>query len=165
MKTARGLVISVLFFISCSRHGIAESKAYVRQLIAGTVRSNDNGKQMNSGVSKEYLIYIETDISKPPIHWETAWIEQKPYSIRPVEIVIPNQVIGKTTDGKEVVMNAKKGNRLWQLVLIPTDRSKEDSELRIKINKAKILLIGSWKNKPFTYKVSKEYELQALDFQ
>ena len=165
MKTAIGLIISVLFFISCSHYGIVESKVYVRQSRSGTIRTNDNRKAISSGAGKEYLIYVETDSSKPSIQWETAWIEQKPYSIRPIEITNPNQVIGKSGDGKEVVMNAKKGNRLWQLVLMPSTTSITDADLQQKIGNAKILLTGSWKDKEFTYKISKDYELQPLDFQ
>ena len=165
MKTATGLIISVLFFISCSRYGIVENKVYVRQSRSGTIRTNDNGKAMSSAPGKEYLIYVETDSSKPSVQWETAWVEQKPYSIRPIEITNPNQVIGKSGDGKEVVMNAKNGNRLWQLVLMPSTTSIADAKLQQKIDNTKILLAGLWKGKDFTYKISKEYELQPLDFQ
>ncbi|MBO9683236.1 MAG: hypothetical protein J7502_11310, partial [Flavisolibacter sp.] len=62
-------------------------------------------------------------------------------------------------------LSVKKGHELWQLVLSPKEDSVEDADLQEKIRKSKILLAGTWKNKPFTYKISKEKELQRLEFQ
>lgn len=165
MKKIFFSALVLLFFTSCSRHGIIKSYAYSRKSVAGTVRADDNGRQINSGITIQHLLFVETDSSKGLPEWNAAWIDQKPYSIRPVKINHRNQVIGKTMDGHEVNLSVKKGHELWQLVLSPKEDSVEDADLQEKIRKSKILLSGTWKNKPFTYKISKEKELQRLEFQ
>jgi len=165
MKQALAALISLVFFISCSRHGIVGSQAYVRESIAGTVRVDDNGKQLNSGVSKQHLIYIETKGSGPLPTWQTAWIDQQPYSVQAVEITNPDQVIGKTPEGNDAVVHAKPGNKLWQLVVTPKQEAVEDAALQTKINESKIVLVGTWKDKPFSYTISEEEPLQVLQMQ
>ncbi|MBO9683237.1 MAG: hypothetical protein J7502_11315, partial [Flavisolibacter sp.] len=102
MKKILFSALALLFFTSCSRHGIIKSYAYSRKSVAGTVRADDNGRQINSGITIQHLLFIETDSSKGLPEWNTAWVDQKPYSIRPVKINDRNQVIGKTMDGHEV---------------------------------------------------------------
>lgn len=158
-------VFIMLFFTSCSRHGILKSYAYVRKSVAGTIRVDDNGRPMNSGITTEHLLFVETDSSKGLPQWGTAWIDQTPYSIQPVQIKNPKQVIGKTGDGKEVSFDVKRGHQLWQLVLLPKKDSVVDTELQENIRNSKILLSGRWKDKAFTHKISKENELQRLELQ
>ena len=74
-----------------------------------------------------------------------------------------NNTIGKTISGEDVTIRVKKGNELWQLVLSPKQDSTEDQNLK-KIKKSKILLLGTWKTKPFSYKISKEEQLQQIEF-
>ena len=157
-------VIIMLLFTSCSRHGIVKSYAYVRKSVAGTIRVDDNGRPLNSGITTEHLLFVETDSSKGWPQWGTAWIDQIAYSIQPVQIN-QQQVIGKTTDGKEVSFNVKRRHQLWQLVLSPKKDSVVDAELQEKIRNSKILLSGIWKDEPFTHKISKENELQRLELQ
>jgi hypothetical protein len=165
MKKILVLALVSLVLISCSRHGIIKSYAYVRKSVAGTVRADDNGRQMNSGITMQHLLFVETDSLKGMPEWQTAWIDQKPYSIRPVLINTYNQAVGKTVEGKDVSIAVKKGRQLWQLVLSPKQNSVENADLQEKIKKSKILLSGTWKGKSFTHKISKEKELQRLEFQ
>jgi hypothetical protein len=158
------LCLFLLFFASCSRHGIIKSYAYKRQSMAGMVRSDDNGRQTNTGITIQHLLFVETDSSKGPPLWTTAWIYQQPYSIQPVKMNSPNNIIGKTMSGEDVAIRIKKGNELWQLVLSTKRDSTEDQNIQ-KIKKSKILLLGTWKNKPFSYKISKEEQLQQMEFQ
>jgi hypothetical protein len=165
MKTTLFSVLIMMLFASCSRHGIVKTYAYARKLIAGTVRADDNGRQINSGITVQHLLFIETDSSKGSADWGTTWIDGSPFSVRPVKINHHQQVIGKTMEGEEVSIAIKKGHELWQLMLSPEQDSLVDIDLQQKIKKAKILLSGTWKDKPFTYKISKEDELQRLEFQ
>ena len=130
----------------------------------GIVRSDDNGKQTSPGITIQHLLFIETDSSKGLPLWTTAWIDQQPYSIRPMKMDNSNITIGKTMSGEDVAISVKKGNELWQLVLSPKQDSTEGQNLK-KIKKSKILLLGTWKNKPFSYKISKEEQLQQIEFQ
>jgi hypothetical protein len=165
MKTTSFLVFVLVLFASCSRHGIVKTYAYARKTVAGTVRTDDNGRQINSGVTTHHLLFIETDSSKGLPAWGTTWIDGKPYSVQPVKINSHNQIIGKTMEGEEVSIAVKKGHELWQLVLSPKLDSAVDADLQQKIANSKILLSGIWKGKQFTHKISKEKELQRLEFQ
>jgi hypothetical protein len=158
-------VLVLLFCASCSRHGIVKSYAYTRKSVAGTVRADDNGRQVNSGITVQHLLFVETDSVKGLPQWTGAWIDQKPYSIQPVKINTDNQMIGRTMDGEDVHIMVKSGRQLWQLVLTPKQDSVENADLQRKISKAKILLSGTWRDKPFTHKISKEKELQQLELQ
>jgi hypothetical protein len=165
MKKILLSVLVLLFFVSCSRHGIIKSYAFARKSVAGTVRADDNGRQINSGITMQHLLFVETDSSKGLPELGMAWIDQKPYSIRPVKINDYKEIVGKTMEGEDVSISVKKGHQLWQLVLSPKQDSVDDADLQEKIKKSKILLSGVWKDKPFTYKISKEKELQQLEFQ
>jgi hypothetical protein len=154
-----------LFFISCSRHGIVKTYAFVRQTVAGTIKVDDSGRPMSSGITTQHLIFVETDTSRGSLQWGTAWIDQKPYTVQPIEITDHDQILGKTMDGENVTIDVKKKHRLWQLVLSPAEDSIGNADLREKIKKSKILLTGTWKAKPFSYKISKEKQLQRLELQ
>jgi hypothetical protein len=132
--------------------------------MAGTIRTDDNGKPVNSGITFHHLLFVETDSLKGSPVWEMAWIDQTPYSIQPVKINT-SQVIGETIGGGDVRITVTKGNQLWQLMLSSKKDSIRSPDLQEKIKKSKILLSGTWKDKPFTYKISKERELQQLELQ
>jgi hypothetical protein len=162
MKTIWAAVLLFACIISCSPHGIAGSRAYVRESVAGTIRRDDNGRPLNSGISRQYLIYLETNRTEQLPVWQTAWIDQQPFSVETVEVKNTGQIIGKTTDGNDVTVSVKSGNQLWQLLLKPKKEAVDDDGLQKKINSSKILLVGIWKDKPCTYTIEKVERLQAL---
>jgi hypothetical protein len=165
MKKILLSALGLLFLISCSRHGVIKSYAYVRKSVAGTVRADDNGRQISSGININHLLFVETDSLRGLPEWKMAWIDQISYSIKPVKINGYNYILGKTTDGQDARIPVKRGHQLWQLVLSPKQDSVTDADLQEKIKKSKILLTGTWKNKPFTHRISKEKELQRLESQ
>lgn len=164
MKKIYLSILLLVFLISCSRNGIVKTYSYVKKSVPGTVRVDDNGRPVNSGITFHHLLFVETDSLKGSPEWGMAWIDQNSYSVQPVKINT-NQVIGKTMEGQDVRIGAKKGNQLWQLVLSAKIDSAKSPDLAEKIKKSKILLSGTWKDKPFTYKISKERELQQLELQ
>jgi hypothetical protein len=96
-----------MLLVSCSRHGIVKTYAYTRKSVAGTVRGNDNGRQINSGITQEHLLFMETDSSKGTPAWGTIWIDGKSYSVQPVKINYRDQIIGKTVEGSDVLVTVK----------------------------------------------------------
>ena len=166
MKYALTLLFIVQLFASCSsQNGISKAKAYVRQKIAGTIPVDDNGRPRQSGVSEEHLVFVETDSAKPAPVFATAWVKQKPYAVRPVQIPQPAQPIGKTTAGKEIILAPKAGHTLWQLVLMPTNESTAKASLTEKILQNQFVLTGTWQGKDFVYAFNKEERLEPLQFQ
>jgi hypothetical protein len=154
------LVFSVAFISGCTpKYGIASAKAYVRENVAGTIQVDRNGVPKNSGVSRTHLIYIETVADKPQPVWSNVWIDGKPFNITPVEIKATSQNIGKTNDDKDVIISSKNGHQLWQLTVGTTSTQFPDSSLNEKIKQYPIVLTGLWREKPFTYPISKELQL------
>lgn len=150
----------LLFSASCaSQYGIVKARAFERAQVAGTIRADDQGRPQSSGISKAHLIYIETRDGQPLPEWETAWVEGQPFAIRPVEV--KQEVhLGQTKEGKEVVVNARPHQQLWQLVLLPAPSAVPDSKIKKDIRQNPVVLTGSWKNKPFHYGI---HEVQSLE--
>ena len=167
MKYAFTSLFIVLLLSACSpQSGIYKASAYVREKIAGTIRVDDSGRPLNSGVSEEHLLFVETDSSQPAPLFTTVWIKQKAYGVQPVEIKGPQQAIGKAADGSEATLRAKEGNRLWQLVLTPKEEtSVTDASLAEKLQQKNIVITGTRQGKPFVYAFDKEERLAPLHFQ
>ena len=167
MKYALTSLFIVLLFAACSpQYGIYKANAYVRERVAGTIRVDDSGRPLSSGVTEEHLLFVETDSSQPAPVFTTVWIKQKAFDVQPVEIKSPRQSIGQATDGSEVALGAKEGNRLWQLVLTPTENTPvTDASLAEKLQQKNIVISGTAKGKPFVYAFDKEERLQPLHFQ
>ena len=155
-------LFSCLFFsfmlLSCTpKYGIQKPQSFVRESVAGTVQTNNNGRPIESGVSKTHLIYVETVKGAMAPEWNIAWVDGKPYTIRAAEVQ-PGTVIGTTKDHKDMQVHAKSENQLWQLVLFPPPSGFADSTL--KNNSAPIVLTGKWNGKDFRYAINKEQELE-----
>lgn len=158
MKIFKTIPLLVLVLSCCSpKYGIVKARAFVQQSVAGTIRVDMNGRPMESGVTTHHLIYVETSAENTP-EWKSASIGDKTFSIQAVK-VSPNQNIGKTMEGKELVLNAQPNHQLWQLVLTPAN-SDDDTKLN-----QPIVLKGKWKNKPFSFTISNEERLQTINFQ
>lgn len=157
-------LFSCLFFpfllIGCiPKYGIKNAQSYVRESIAGTVQTNNNGRPVTSGISKTHLIYVETVTGGMAPEWKIAWVEGQPYTIRAVEVQ-PGTVIGTNKNNKDIQVHAKSENQLWQLVLFPPPAAYADSTL--KNTSAPIVLTGRWNGKEFRYTINKEQELATL---
>ena len=154
------LVFSMVFLVNCSsKYGIASAKAFVRENVAGTLQVDRNGVPKNSGVSKTHLIYVETVPDKPLPVWNTVWIEGKPFNITPIEVKATSQNIGKTADEQDVIVGSKNGHQLWQLMVSSASKQFPDSSLLDKIKQNPVVITGMWKDKPFSYTISKELQL------
>jgi hypothetical protein len=167
MKSNLIVFLFLTLVSSCaSRYGISNAKAYVQKAVAGTIRADDNGRPMTRGVSEHRLIFIETDTSRATPQFSAAWVKERPFSVQPVPVNRAQQSIGQTPDGKEVILSAKEGHQLWQLLLTPKDGLKaDDATLQEKIRNNAVVLTGKWKNKEFTYTIPNEEQLQMIFYQ
>jgi hypothetical protein len=162
--------IAVLFFLGalgsliagCShKYGIYKSYAFFRKDIAGIVRVDDNNRALNSGASKEYLIYLETALKKGSPIIESVWVDGESFDALPVEVKGGRISLGNLrSEEKEVTIKAKPGNQLWQIVLSP---SKKTASLQNTHNlTGMIILNGVWAEKQFKYKIKKQQQLAAV---
>jgi hypothetical protein len=160
----------VLFFLvtgfcGCTqKYGIIKSHAYVRETTAGNIPVDQNNNPTTPGVRKNHIIYVETDSSRRPIpEWETAWVEGVSYSIEPIAVKNAEVNLGALkNEVQEVVVKAKEGNELWQLMLTKKNGIEPDPILKEMIEKNKIVITGHWKGTPFSYKISEEKQLAKV---
>jgi hypothetical protein len=168
MKQIISLLIfgSLFFFNNCSmaqQYGVVKTHAYVRNGIAGAVQADDNGVPKNSGVNREYLIFVETANTTVLPEWQMAFVNGSPFTVRSVDVSNNTLDLGTLKGGgKRVIIKKSPKNKIWQLMLRPTDAG---------IDAAKspgtnpIILNGTWKKKNFTYKMSKLQELDPQFYQ
>ena len=167
MKTFLIGFLFASFWLSCSpKYGIAGAKTFVRESVAGTIRADDNGRPVESGIRREHLLFIETDTTRARPQLDHAWVHQKSFSVQWVEMRPPFYPIGETTDGKQVILTPKSGNRLWQLVLTPApEATVSDSSRKAKIAREPILLTGVWEEKNFSYSMPEPKPLAPIPYQ
>src|SRR5688500_16229537 len=88
-KTLPILFFSFLLLLAvCCKgqsYNVIKAQAFVRTRTAGNIQTDDTGTPTNNGVTKEYLIYIETKGSTLPL-WKTAYINGLPYTVRTAEV-------------------------------------------------------------------------------
>jgi hypothetical protein len=145
------------FNTQAQSYNIAKTQAFFRTSTAGNVQVDENGRPTNKGITKDYLIYIETKGSIQP-KWETAYIDGLPYTIRTVEVQQTPVNLGPLK-GQKTDVTIRKGanNQLWQLVLTPQHNAGES----IQTAKAKaITLSGTFRNKSINYRITKVQELE-----
>ena len=163
MKQIISLLIfgTLFFFINCSmaqRYGILKSHAYVRNGIAGAVQADDNGIPKNSGVNREYLLFVETPADAVLPEWQSAFVNGDPYTVKAIDVSNNTLDLGTLKGGgKPVVIKKSAQNKIWQLMIRPSSEQVSKAE---KDGGSPILLNGLWKKKSFTYKMPR---LQELD--
>ncbi|HYH14147.1 MAG TPA: hypothetical protein VD794_02940 [Flavisolibacter sp.] len=137
-------------------YNIINAQAYVRTRTAGNIQTNETGAPLNKGVTKEFLIYLETKGSTLP-QWETAYIDGLPYTIRTVEVTQSPVNLGPLKGQKSTVTITKGStNRLWQLALTP----QEPTTARQPAGGTQaIILSGTYRKKNINYRIAKVQEL------
>jgi hypothetical protein len=164
---AKIVFLLAICFTSCSRnYGIVKAHVYFRESVPGTIRTNEFNQRLGSGIRKEYLVFVETDPSKPIQQWGNAWINKQGYLINPVQVENGYAVPGKKMGSQEeVVLKTENGNQLCQLVLTLRDSLKPTPVVQKKMNKYAIVLTGNWSGEPFEYKIRKPDTLARLVMQ
>jgi len=157
-KTAPVLFFSLLLLICfCTKaqsYNIVKSQAFYRTRTAGNIAVDENGHPVSSGVSTDFLIYIETKGTTLP-QWETAYIDGLPYSIRTAEVTSTPVKLGSLKGQNEPITITKGPNtQLWQLLLSPQHT---ESRQTGKVNT--LTLSGEFRNKKFTYRITRVQEL------
>ena len=148
------LLLILCFCTKAQSYNIIKSQAFLRTSTAGNIPVDENTNPTDKGITKNYLIYIETKGTALP-QWETAYIDGLPYSIRTVEVTHTPVRLGALKGKKEPATVSKRpGNRLWQLVLTP-----QQTEALQTSHTQTITLSGTFRNKSFNYRVTRVQEL------
>lgn len=150
------------YFCGCTqKYGIVRTHTYVRENTAGNIPVDQNNNPTAPGVRKNHIIYVETDSSSGTIpEWQAAWVEGVPYNVEPIAIKKGEVNLGPLkNETKEVVVKAKKGNQLWQLMLGNKIEMEADTTLKELTQKNKIVITGKWKGSLFNFPIAEEQQL------
>lgn len=150
------ILIALSFCSRAQTYNIVRAQAFFRTSTAGNIPVDEGGSPTSHGVTKDYLIYLETKGLVLP-QWETAYINGLPFSIRTVAITQTPVTIGALKGQKTpVIITKAKDHQLWQLVF-SSQQNAEDLQSSEKTQV--ITLRGTFRNKPITYKIPKAQEL------
>lgn len=140
-----------------SKYGVKNLYATYTVHLPGNVAVDKDG---NTIATRDTLnvIYIET--SSEEIQWKAAWKDDKNYSIITTLITTSTLDAGiKKMTNKKMILQASKGNKLWELRLIP-DGGKLATPS--KILPGEIILQGIYRGKKFTQKIGQQTELNSI---
>jgi hypothetical protein len=159
--------IKYLLFYSFLCTGLlacAQSKYGVKNLYATyTVHMPGNvsiDKDGNTIATRDTLNVIYVETSSEEIHWKAAWKNGKNYSIITALITTSTLEAGiKKMTNKKMILQASKGNKLWELRLIPEEKKIESP---FKILPGEIILQGMYLGKKFTQKIVQQTELNSI---
>lgn len=157
-----GLLVVFLFLVvsitSCAqtKHGIRKIHAFSREQMPGNIPMPGLG--IPGGPDTVYTIYAET--SDKNIQWDSAWVNNKTYTVKTVWLN-ENRAepgIGKS-NGEKIVL---KGDNKWflsVLYLVPAGHSMPPPS---PAGQGGMLLKGRHQGKPLLHTVSQWVELLAI---
>jgi len=140
-----------------SKNAIKNAYGIYEVHLPGNVAVDKNGHEIASRDTINF-IYIET--SSNEIKWDEAWKNNKAYSIIATLINSDSIDAGTTKEtNKRIFLHAAKGNKIWQLRLIQSDK---DSSPPVNISQDEILIRGSYNGKKIIQKVTKLTEVNSI---
>lgn len=156
----------VTFLSACSQnYGIRKTHVYYREMLPGTIQTNESGQKVGSRLKKEYWILIETDSVKFPV-FSRAWIRSEAFPLKPQRVPGNKIALGKKRNSDEdVFVHAAPGKILW---LLNTGRQvalKPNASVRNKLRKNPVVMIGKWNRKTFEYGIRKIDTLSSIMMQ
>lgn len=111
----------ISFFFGCAqtKYLIKNIYAVYKVHLPGNIAVNENGNEIPS-MDTVNLIYVETPAQD--IRWVNAWKNGKTYTILPTLIDSGSYEVGtRKTTNENMIINATRGNKIWQLQLIVSD--------------------------------------------
>ncbi len=117
--------------------------------------------QSPPNIPKSSLFFLETKGTAP--EWTKAWIDKELFTLIPIILKGNSVIVGKRkSDDQRLVMAAKNGNKLMEFELAPAKAIMSPPQ---PLKPGEMLLEGTWKGKPFYYKISKVIELASPEYQ
>lgn len=151
-------------FLSISLLACAQSKNAIKNAygvyevhLPGNIAVDKNGNEIASTDTINF-IYLET--SSQEIKWNAAWKNDKSYSIISTLIIADAFDAGtKKATNEKMLLHAAKGNKIWQLRLMPLDKNTSPPE---DILPGEIIIQGSYNGKKIIQKVTKLAEVNSI---
>ncbi len=143
------------------KNNVVKLHSYWLVTVAGNVEVDSNGNQVNSGVDGLHYLFAETTGKYLP-SWNVVYTNKGVFAVQPEEIKAGKYEVGKLkSNAQPVTIAAKRGNRLWQLTLVPM-KAKVPPNIASMLKTNDMVVITEWNNKQFTHTIAKEIELQTV---
>lgn len=158
----QNFIFLLLFLVvsgeSCAqtKHGIRKIYAFSREQMPGNIPMPGLG--IPGGPDTVYTIYVETSDKK--IEWDSAWRNNKTYTVEAVWLT-ENRAepgISKNTEEK-IVLKGEKKSYLYALYLVPAG---ESLPVPASVEQGGLLLKGRYEGIGFFQIVSQLVELKAI---
>ncbi len=135
--------------------------AYVQETFAGNIEVDENGNPLGSGTEKIHFLYADV-IGKVSPQWKNVFTKDGSYAIQAEPVSTGKISVGeRKSDGKELIISAKRGATLWKLELVPV-KIKMPSNIEKLLKKNQLVIITSFRNRQILHIVAKEIELQPV---
>lgn len=143
------------------KNNVVKFHAYWNETVAGNVEVDANGNQVQSGVDHIHYLFAETTGKYVP-SFNVVYTNKGVFAVQPEEIKTAKHEVGKLKSiAKPVFIAAKRGNRLWQLTMVPM-KAKIPANIKTLLKKNDVVVITEWNNKQFTHTIAKEIELETV---
>jgi len=152
------LVVTVLTSCAQTKYSIKKIYAFSVEHLPGNIPVDPNGKSLYRGPDTLNTVFIE--LQGEAVHWNTAWKNGKVYNIDSSPVTGDVHEIGQEkVSGKKVIIQPAKGNRLFRLELVPTDRKIKSP---MSVLPGQILIKGKAGNKVILRKITDQVELVPI---
>jgi hypothetical protein len=143
------------------KNNITKFYGYIRETIAGNIQVDENRNPINSGVDHLQYFYAETTGKFLP-QWNTIYTRFGAFAIQATEVDSSKMVIGVIkNNNKTATIIRKRGNRLWQLNLVPI-KAGTPANIAALLKKNDAVVLTQFGNKQFMHTIAKEIELEPL---
>jgi hypothetical protein len=151
------LSLALLVFLGATAqvNGIYKAYAFRTISIAGTYNTgDDNGSRTTKPIFVKYTVFIES--ASGTLSLRSAIIDGKKYTAAIQEVASPHKAGFLKGTEKEVIINTKNGNKLWQVDLMAIDGTKQARQ-----SAKQVILYGSYNGKNIVYKISRIVNLES----
>ena len=143
------------------KNNVVKVYAYGIKTHAGNIQTDSSGNEITPGTEHVHIVYAETTGKYLP-QWNMVFTNLGVYAIQANEIGSGKQEVGKLKDGsKPVHIAAKRGNRLWELSLVPV-KARIPADIAELLKTNDVVVTTEFKGQQFTHPVSKEVALATI---
>lgn len=151
----------IIFFLSCNpaKNLVKHSYNYQVVRMPGTIAVDGGGRPLSKGPDTLNLVFVE--IPDKTVNWDYAWKGAKGFDVKAVPVTESKMDLGVNKQtGERVILQSSLGNKLYQLVLSPSD---QQLSWPLKMSEGEIWIQGKYKNKTFKKNLGQQIELAQPD--
>ncbi len=162
------LMLLTIFCIGCAasaqiKNGVIKSAAFFTEHSPGNIAVDENGNELGPRITIALQVFLEVKKDENFI-WDTAWYNQKAYTIQSFKITEKKINVGVlSATGEPAFINTKSNNILLQLNFMPIDEPvKENNSKNLQTPEKNIVITGKYKGIAFSHNAGVPAQLEAI---